>query len=143
MPKQQNHQPHQSSKQSHVEDHSQQTLVTASGKIIADEPASSRAGRSTTEAQTIYFTCESTMKSTYIINRVCIMSKWQPPTLSIVQFIFFFWSFEISGNILRNPKIYMFRTMYSKQFLLFGLISVALLKFEITVSIPWLSLPIH
>ena len=33
-----------------------------------------------------------------------IFSK-QPRTSSIVQFIFFFWSFEISGNILRNQKI--------------------------------------
>ena len=28
--------------------------------------------------------------------------KKQPCTSSIVQFIFFFWSFEISGNILRG-----------------------------------------
>ena len=31
-----------------------------------------------------------------------------------VQFIFFFWSFEISGNILRNLKKILFRPMYSK-----------------------------
>ena len=30
--------------------------------------------------------------------------KW-PCTSSIVQFIFYFWSFEISGNSLRNLKI--------------------------------------
>ena len=27
------------------------------------------------------------------------------PFTSIVQFIFYFWSFEMSGNILRNQKI--------------------------------------
>ena len=35
---------------------------------------------------------------------LCGSPKKQPRTLSIVQFIFFFWSFEISGNILRNQK---------------------------------------
>ena len=29
----------------------------------------------------------------------------QPPTLFKVQFIFYFWSFEITRNILRNQKI--------------------------------------
>ena len=48
-------------------------------------------------------------------------------------------------------KFYLFRPMYSKQvfviWTLFGFISVflptALLKFEITVSFLWLSLPVH
>ena len=58
---------------------------------------------------------------------LCGSPKKQPRTSSIVQFIFFCWSFEISGNILRNQeKIYMFRPMYSKQIFviwtLFGLI---------------------
>ena len=35
---------------------------------------------------------------------LCGCSKKQPCTSSIVQFIFFFWSLEISGNILRNQK---------------------------------------
>ena len=35
---------------------------------------------------------------------LCGSPKKQPRTSSIVQFIFFFWSFEISGNILRNQK---------------------------------------
>ena len=30
--------------------------------------------------------------------------KKRPRTSSIVQFIFYFWSFEISRNILRNQK---------------------------------------
>ena len=30
---------------------------------------------------------------------------------------FYFWAFEISGNFLRNQKIYRFRLMYSKQVL--------------------------
>ena len=32
---------------------------------------------------------------------LCGSPKKQPRTSTIVQFIFFFWSFEISGNILR------------------------------------------
>ena len=36
---------------------------------------------------------------------LCGSPKKQPRTSSMVQFIFFFWSFEISGNILRNQKI--------------------------------------
>ena len=36
---------------------------------------------------------------------LCGSPKKQPRTSSIVQFIFFVWSFEISGNILRNQKI--------------------------------------
>ena len=82
---------------------------------------------------------------------LCGSPKKQPRTSSIVQFILFFWSFEISGNILRNQNFYMFRPMYSKQVFIiltpFGLISVfllaALLKLEITVSFLWLSLPVH
>ena len=37
-----------------------------------------------------------------------------PRASSIVQFIFFFWSFDISVNIQRNQKYYKFRPMYSK-----------------------------
>ena len=59
---------------------------------------------------------------------LCGSPKKQPCTSSIVQFILFFWSFEISGNILRNQNFYMFRPMYSKQVFViltpFGLISV-------------------
>ena len=36
---------------------------------------------------------------------LCGSPKKQPRTSSIVQFIFFFWSFEISENDLRNQKI--------------------------------------
>ena len=35
----------------------------------------------------------------------CGSPKKQPRTSSILQFIFCFWSFEISGNILRNQDI--------------------------------------
>ena len=35
----------------------------------------------------------------------CGSPKKGPRTSSIVQFIFYFWSFEISGNSLRNQKI--------------------------------------
>ena len=34
----------------------------------------------------------------------CGILKKRPRTSSIVQFIFYFWSFEISRNILRNQK---------------------------------------
>ena len=34
----------------------------------------------------------------------CDIAKKRPRTPSIVQFIFFFWSFEIIRNILRNQK---------------------------------------
>ena len=34
----------------------------------------------------------------------CGIPKKRPRTSSIVQFIFYFWSFEISRNILRNQK---------------------------------------
>ena len=39
----------------------------------------------------------------------CGIPKKRPRTSSIVQFIFFFRSFEISRNILRNQKNYWFR----------------------------------
>ena len=35
----------------------------------------------------------------------CGSHKKRPRTSSIVQFIFYIWSFEISRNILRNQKI--------------------------------------
>ena len=34
----------------------------------------------------------------------CGIPKKRPRTSSIVQFIFYFWSFEISRNVLRNQK---------------------------------------
>ena len=52
---------------------------------------------------------------------LCGSPKKRPRTSSIVQFIFFFWSIEISGNILRNLNFYTFRPVYSKQvFNIFG-----------------------
>ena len=36
----------------------------------------------------------------------CGSPKKQPRTSTIVQFIFYFWSFEISRNILRNQKLF-------------------------------------
>ena len=35
----------------------------------------------------------------------CSSPKMRPRTSSIVQFIFYFWSFDISRNILRNQNI--------------------------------------
>ena len=46
----------------------------------------------------------------------CGSPKKRPRTSSTVQFIFYFWSFEISRNILRNQKYHRFRFIYSKQF---------------------------
>ena len=48
VPELPNNKPHQSSKQSHAEDHTEQIEVTAE-KIIAEEQAGFRAGRRTTE----------------------------------------------------------------------------------------------
>ena len=50
----------------------------------------------------------------------CGIPKKRPSTSSIVQFILFFWSFEISRNILINQKILSVKIhIYSKQFFLF------------------------
>ena len=49
----------------------------------------------------------------------CSSPKKRPRTSSIVQFIFYFWSFEISRNILRIRKCIRFSFIYSKQFKLF------------------------
>ena len=44
----------------------------------------------------------------FVVTAACVVScgipKKRPRTSSIVQFIFYFWSFEISRNILRNQK---------------------------------------
>ena len=65
----------------------------------------------------------------------CGGPKKQPHTSSIVQFIVNFWSFEISGNILRNRKILKVRLKYSNQICAiltpFGFISV----FGLTTSV--------
>ena len=82
---------------------------------------------------------------------LCGNPKKQPRTSTIVQFIFFFWSFEIRGNILKKLNFYMLRPMYSKQFFdiltpfrsISAFLFPALLKLEITVSFLWLSLPVH
>ena len=46
--------------------------------------------------------------------------KRQPRTSSIVQFIFFFWSFEISGNILRNQIFFYLEPCILNMFSSFG-----------------------
>ena len=48
VPELPDNQPHQLSKQSHAEDHTEQIEAT-SGKIVAEEQAGLRAGKSTTE----------------------------------------------------------------------------------------------
>ena len=58
VPELPNSQPHQPPKQSHAEDHSEQIEAT-SGEDIAEEQASFRAGRSTTEQTfTLRILCE-------------------------------------------------------------------------------------
>ena len=78
--------------------------------------------------------------------------KTSPRTLTLVQFIFYFWSFEISVNILRNQKIIIGLDSYSRYvFNYFDsiLINISLsidCLFEIrkiAVCFLWLSLPGH
>ena len=45
----------------------------------------------------------------------CGDRKTSPRTSTIVQFIFYFWSFEISVNILRNQKKMIGLDSYSRQ----------------------------
>ena len=49
----------------------------------------------------------------------CGGPKKSPRTSSIVQIIFSFWSFEISGGILRNQKIINGLDSFFKQYLIF------------------------
>ena len=80
----------------------------------------------------------------------CGIRKKRPRTSSLVQFIFYVWSFEISGNILRNQKSYRFRFIYSKQFELFEPhldLYQSLYDFFVEIRnysiLLWLSLPVH
>ena len=45
----------------------------------------------------------------------CGGRQMSPRTSTIVQFIFYFWSFEISVNILRNQKYLIGLDLYSRQ----------------------------
>ena len=45
----------------------------------------------------------------------CGGRKTFPRTSTIVQFVFYFWSFEISVNILRNQKYMIGLDSYSRQ----------------------------
>ena len=49
----------------------------------------------------------------------CGGAKKSPRTSSIVQIIFFFWSFEISEGILRNQKIIIGHDSFSNQRLIY------------------------
>ena len=49
----------------------------------------------------------------------CGGRKKSPRTSSIVQIIFSFWSFEISGGILRNQKIIIGLDSFSNQHLIY------------------------
>ena len=52
----------------------------------------------------------------------CGGRKTSPRTSTIVQFIFHFWSFEISERILRNQKLTIGLDSYSRQFIYLDLI---------------------
>ena len=53
---------------------------------------------------------------------LCGGRKTSPRTSTIVQFIFHFWSFEISERILRNQKLTIGLDSYSRQFIYLDLI---------------------
>ena len=82
----------------------------------------------------------------------CGGRKTSPRTSTIVQFIFYFWSFEISVNILRNRKLMVGLDSYSRQ--VFNYLDTILIYIslwidclfeirKIEVCFLWLSLPGH
>ena len=83
---------------------------------------------------------------------LCGGRKTSPRTSTIVQFIFYFWSFEISVNILRNQKLMIGLDSYSRQvFNYLDSISIYISLWidylfeirKIAVCFLWLSLPGH
>ena len=110
-------------------------------------------------AQTLLLNVFSALKGThfYILFVVtaagvvlCGSPKKQPRTSSIGQFICFFWSFEMSGYILRyqnficlDPCILNVFCYLDPIWINISLLLAALLKLEITISFLWLSLPVH
>ena len=56
-----------------------------------------------------------------------------PRTSTIVQFIFHFWSFDISERILRNQKLAIGLDSYSRQLIYLDLICIYISAFVSTV----------
>ena len=60
----------------------------------------------------------------FVVTEGCVVlcgnPKKQPRTSSIVQFVFFVWFFEISGNILRNQDFLCLDPCILNRFTLFG-----------------------
>ena len=80
----------------------------------------------------------------------CGGRKTSPRTSTIVQFIFYFWSFEISVNVLRNQKLLIGLDSYSRHvfnyldpiLIFIGLWVDCLFEIhKIAVCFLWLSLP--
>ena len=62
----------------------------------------------------------------------CGGRKTSPRTSTIVQFIFYFWSFEISVNILRNQKSMIGLDSYSRRF--FNYLGPILIYFSLWID---------
>ena len=66
--------------------------------------------------------------------------KTSPRTSTIVQFIFHFWSFEISERILRNQKLTIGLDSYSRQFIYLDLIWIYISVFVSTAYLKFTKL---
>ena len=56
-------------------------------------------------AQALFLSVFIAFKGTNFYIFICYYWSWSSRTSSILQIIFYFWSFEINGNILRNQKL--------------------------------------
>ena len=70
----------------------------------------------------------------------CGGRKTSPRTSTIVQFIFHFWSFEISERILRNQKLTIGLDSYSRQFLFGPHLDIYISVFESTAYLKFTKL---
>ena len=70
----------------------------------------------------------------------CGGPKTSPRTSTIVQFIFHFWSFEISERILRNQKLTIGLDSYSRQFIYLDPIRIYISVFESTAYLKFTKL---
>ena len=70
----------------------------------------------------------------------CCGHKTSHRTATIVQFIFHFWSFEISERILRNQKLTIGLDSYSRQFIYLDLIWIYISVFVSTAYLKFTKL---
>ena len=70
----------------------------------------------------------------------CGGRKTSPRTSTIMQFIFHFWSFEISERILRNQKLTIGLDSYSRQFIYLNLIWIYISVFVSTAYLKFTKL---